>query len=202
MSTELQIEANRANAQLSTGPRSETGKAQASQNSRKHGLSAAHLVIVESDRETFDSMQAALFSQLSPQGELEVTLFDTLLHATWNIRRCRIFEASLVEGDIDPMLLEQNEAKLRQLDRHTRRHDSNFNRALKQLEALQPEREVRRVVTPPPTQPVDADAVAVSRPSPLVNTQILRRAHFRERANLAGALDRHRPSSPPIALAG
>lgn len=91
MSTELQIETNRANAQLSTGPRTDIGKAQASQNSRKHGLSAAHLVIAESDREAFDSMQAALLSQLSPQGELELTLFDTLLHAAWNIRRCRIF---------------------------------------------------------------------------------------------------------------
>jgi hypothetical protein len=40
-----QLEANRANARASTGPRTPTGKARASQNSRKHGLS----VPIESD---------------------------------------------------------------------------------------------------------------------------------------------------------
>lgn len=198
MSSELQIEANRANAQLSTGPRTEAGKAHASQNSRRHGLSAAHLVIAASDREAFDSMQAALLSQLSPQGELELTLFDMLLHANWNIRRCRILEASLTEGGVDPILVEKNEPKLRQLDRYARRHDSNLHRALKQLHALQTERELRCIAAPPTAPTTDAAPL----PSPLVNTQILRRAHLRERANLAGALDRHRPSTPPAALAG
>jgi hypothetical protein len=39
MTTARQIEANRANARLSTGPRTERGKARASRNARRHGLS-------------------------------------------------------------------------------------------------------------------------------------------------------------------
>lgn len=39
MTTERQIEANRANARASTGPRSATGKTRASRNARRHGLS-------------------------------------------------------------------------------------------------------------------------------------------------------------------
>jgi hypothetical protein len=39
MTTTRQIEANRANAQRSTGPRTEQGKARASRNALRHGLS-------------------------------------------------------------------------------------------------------------------------------------------------------------------
>ena len=190
MPSQIQLEANRANAQLSTGPRTEAGKARAALNSRKHGLSAAHLVITDADREAFESMQAALLEALSPQGELELTLFDTLLHANWNIRRCRIVEAGLQDD------LEQNEAKLRQLDRHTRRHDSNSNRALKELRALQSAREFRRLLAAPDDPS-----------SPLVNTQSVRWAHLRQRvaanrlhsAELNRALDRIQPLPKPEA---
>jgi hypothetical protein len=41
MSTPRQIEANRGNAQASTGPRTKAGKARASRNARRHGLSIA-----------------------------------------------------------------------------------------------------------------------------------------------------------------
>ena len=191
MPSQIQLEANRANAQLSTGPRTEEGKARAALNSRKHGLSAAHLFIPDADREAFESMQANFLEDLSPQGELELTLFDTLLHANWNIRRCRIVEAGLLR---DP---EQDEAKLRQLDRYTRRHESNFNRGKKELRALQTAREFRRLAAMigPPTE----------QPSSLVNTQAVRWAHLRERAatnridsiQLGRALDRVRPFSPP-----
>jgi hypothetical protein len=37
--------ANQANAQLSTGPRTEAGKAIAAMNARKHGFTAKHFVI-------------------------------------------------------------------------------------------------------------------------------------------------------------
>ncbi len=45
MSTEAQINANRQNAQKSTGPRTAEGKAVVSQNAVKHGLFAAEAVI-------------------------------------------------------------------------------------------------------------------------------------------------------------
>ncbi len=167
MPSQIQLEANRANAQLSTGPRTADGKTRAALNSRKHGLSAAHLVITGADREAFDSMQATLLEDVAPQGELELTLFDTLLHANWNLRRCRILEAGLLDD------LTQNEAKLRPLDRYIRRHDSSFNRALKELRALQTARESRHPLAAP------------ERPSPLVNAQAIRWAHLRELAAAA-----------------
>ena len=40
MSTEKQIEANRANAEHSTGPKTPAGKAKSRKNAWKHGLTA------------------------------------------------------------------------------------------------------------------------------------------------------------------
>lgn len=41
MTSAQRLKANRANAQSSTGPRSELGKARASKNARRHGLSVS-----------------------------------------------------------------------------------------------------------------------------------------------------------------
>ena len=46
MASEKQLEANLANAQKSTGPRTNAGKARARLNSRKYGLTAKTLIIV------------------------------------------------------------------------------------------------------------------------------------------------------------
>ena len=46
MSTQNQIDANRANATHSTGPQTPAGKARASQNARKHGFTASSFAVV------------------------------------------------------------------------------------------------------------------------------------------------------------
>ena len=201
MSSLTQITTNRANAQFSTGPRTEAGKSRTAQNARKHGLTSSHLIVADSDREAFESMSQALTSVIAPQGELESTLFDTLLHANWNIRRCRILEAGLMKEDgVDPMLHEQNEATLRQLDRHARRHDANFRRTLKELRVLQTERACRELASAGQNQPNAAS-------SPLVDSQAVHQTHLRQHAaqtridalNLGLALDRL-VARPPVEL--
>jgi hypothetical protein len=87
--------ANAANARLSTGPRTEEGKARSSQNARQHGLTAAELVIAAEDREEFDELHAQLQSDVAPQGAIQQTLFDQLVSAAWNLRRIRRMEAEL-----------------------------------------------------------------------------------------------------------
>ncbi len=205
MASLTQITANRANAQFSTGPRTEAGKSRAAQNARKHGLTSSHLIVVDSDREAFASMSESLAAELAPKGELESTLYDAILYANWNVRRCRILEAGLMKEDgVDPLLLDQNEAKLRQLDRHARRHNSNFHRAVKELRALQTERAFRELAAAPQNEP---DAAS----SPLANTQAVHPAHLRQRAataridalTLGLALDRvinHPPVEPILDL--
>jgi len=76
MSTELKLEANRANAQLSTGPRTEEGKARSAQNARKHGLSARQLAIAPQDRDEFEELLAHYQTEINPRGPIQQTLFD------------------------------------------------------------------------------------------------------------------------------
>jgi hypothetical protein len=56
MSTEAQISANQANAQLSTGPKTEAGKSASSQNSWKHGLAVGVFrVLATEDQFMYDN---------------------------------------------------------------------------------------------------------------------------------------------------
>jgi len=55
--SQAQIDANRANAQLSTGPTSAAGKAISSQNRRYHGLAGAFQIMPWEDAEAFVTLQ-------------------------------------------------------------------------------------------------------------------------------------------------
>ncbi len=130
MSSELKIETNRANAQFSTGPRTEEGKAASSQNARKHGLTAKNLAIKPEDREEFDEMLSGYQTQINPIGAIEQTLFDEIVTAAWNLRRIRALECSL--DLLDP--------QYERLARHKTRIERTFHRTLKELKILQTDR--------------------------------------------------------------
>jgi hypothetical protein len=64
----LQQAANRQNAQKSTGPTTDEGKAASSRNALKHGLLARDIVVADpafaESREEFDALLAALADEL------------------------------------------------------------------------------------------------------------------------------------------
>ena len=143
MSTSSQI-ANAANAQLSTGPRTEEGKRQSSQNARTHGLTAQHPVIPEVDRAAFDQLRAKLHAETKPQGALQQIIFEELVHSAWNLHRVRAMEAelnasapdALLTGD-PPLNADGPAAKFDRLARHHTRIERAFFRCLRELKALQ-----------------------------------------------------------------
>jgi hypothetical protein len=137
MSTPSQI-ANAANAQLSTGPRTEEGKRQSSQNARTHGLTAQHPVIPDEDRAAFDQLRAQLLAETKPQGTLQQIIFEELVHSAWNLRRVRAMEAELNASAPDALLIDDGPAaKLDRLARHHTRIERAFFRSLRELKALQ-----------------------------------------------------------------
>ncbi|HEV3332899.1 MAG TPA: hypothetical protein VG096_18055 [Bryobacteraceae bacterium] len=76
MSTQRQIEANRLNAQKSTGPRTPEGKAVSSQNALKSGLDAdSQFVIGESGDEfaAFQHEYTTRFQPLTPEERFKST---------------------------------------------------------------------------------------------------------------------------------
>ena len=72
--TPKQIAANRANAQKSTGPRTEEGKEIARRNALKHGLTGRGVVIPGEDEHEVANRIALLEDQLAPDGDVVAAL--------------------------------------------------------------------------------------------------------------------------------
>lgn len=76
MATAAQIQANRLNAQKSTGPRTPEGKERASQNAIKHGLLAREAVVRGEDPGEFEVYREEMLEDLSPAGTVETMLAE------------------------------------------------------------------------------------------------------------------------------
>ncbi len=132
--------ANAANAQLSTGPRTEAGKAQSAQNARKHGLTAADLLIPFEDREEFEALRSDYQTEIDPRGPLQKTLCNELVASAWNLLRIRRMETELCSSAKSYSELLDNagiQTKLDRLARHQTRIERAFHRCLRELKALQ-----------------------------------------------------------------
>ncbi len=95
MATPAQINANRANAQKSTGPRSVEGKSASRFNALKHGIDAASIVIPGEDPAEYEALAAEYRRDLRPQSPSEIFHVDTMLRADWLKRRLQLVEADL-----------------------------------------------------------------------------------------------------------
>ncbi len=91
MTTEAQIEANRANAQKSTGPRTPEGKEKAAQNALKHGLLAKQAVVVGEDTDDFDLLRDQLYAEWAPVGPTEARLVERIAGLFWRLQRAERF---------------------------------------------------------------------------------------------------------------
>ncbi len=100
VSLSKRAEANRRNAQLSTGPKTEEGKSRSRQNALKHGILASDLLITEGagaeDSASFDELLGALSQDLEPVGALEEILVQKIAKCCWRERRAQRCEAGLI----------------------------------------------------------------------------------------------------------
>jgi len=89
--TAARLAANRANAQHSTGPRSEDGKARSSQNAVKHGLFSSAVghpaAPLEEERETFDLIVQEGRLRYGPVGMEEEMIVDRVAALWWELQR-------------------------------------------------------------------------------------------------------------------
>ena len=96
MVSQRQLEANRANAKRSTGPKSTSGKARSRLNAVTHGLTTRQLVVGAEKPEDFDALREALFADLEPSGALQCELVDEIARFQWRLRRIPVLEADLL----------------------------------------------------------------------------------------------------------
>jgi hypothetical protein len=108
--SEKQLEANRRNAQSSTGPRTEEGKAQVRFNATRHGFTGQVSIMSSADGEAHEAFCARIVESLQPSGAMELQLAHAVAHDSWRLNRMTAVEDNilavgpvsahpLVEGD-------------------------------------------------------------------------------------------------------
>jgi hypothetical protein len=102
MATQKQLIANRNNASKSTGPKTQKGKALASQNSLKHGLFTAENVINEESKDAFDLHQEQMLAELAPQGPTELLLAERIITLSWRLSRINRFRTETINDLQNP----------------------------------------------------------------------------------------------------
>jgi len=89
MSSQAQIDANRRNAQKSTGPTTPEGRAVVRHNALKHGLTSEVLIPMDEQRPAFDLLCDAFVTEYQPVGPTEESLLENLVAAKWRLGRAR-----------------------------------------------------------------------------------------------------------------
>ena len=80
MATQAQINANRQNAERSTGPRTDEGKAVVSQNAVKHGLFADATVVNGERQADYDLYRDAMVAEMLPVGVIECMMAERIVN--------------------------------------------------------------------------------------------------------------------------
>src|SRR5262249_40059912 len=104
MATDAQVAANRANAQHSTGPTSETGKANSSKNALKNGLFTKHHVILPGeDQSQYEALLECVQAEFQPRTPAERHLVREMAESQWRLARVGRYEQeALAEAGPNP----------------------------------------------------------------------------------------------------
>jgi hypothetical protein len=87
MSSDRQINANRLNAELSTGPKSPEGKAKSSLNAVKTGLTGRTVLLPTEDAALYSTHIERIFKKFSPVGDDEANLVQSIADTEWRLQR-------------------------------------------------------------------------------------------------------------------
>jgi len=95
MSSQAQKDANRANSQLSTGPKTEAGKAASSHNALKTGLTGRTVVLPTDDVEAYTQHVERFLLDYQPATDAEKSLVQTVADTEWRLLRVPSLESGL-----------------------------------------------------------------------------------------------------------
>lgn len=135
---------NRANAQHSTGPRTESGKQRSSLNALRHGLTARSAVLPSEDPAAYENHRCQFLAEYQPATSTETQLVQELIDTSWRLKRIPLLEADL--------LTRAGEAELDIVDAHrlinnlsiqSQRLSRQFQKALDTLREIQADRRER-----------------------------------------------------------
>ena len=96
MPSAAQIDANRANARRSTGPRTPGGKTVSRSNALKHGLYAERILAPAENQPAFQQLQADFADEFRPKGRYETALVKRLGAIWWRLEQMVGMEAAFM----------------------------------------------------------------------------------------------------------
>jgi hypothetical protein len=114
MTSFRQIEANRRNAQLSTGPVTEEGKRRSRQNAIRHGLTAETVIDALEDAEDYAAFEMAVTADHDAQSAVERELVLRLASLLWRLRRATAIESGLFKIQAKHLLQFRRQRQARQ----------------------------------------------------------------------------------------
>ena len=193
MATASQINANRENAKLSTGPQTEEGKAKSSRNNTKFGLFSTNNCVQPEEKEDYDEFCSKLWTTLAPADPVEEVTAAEFVRNAWRLRRCAMAEESLGEfvarfqasqnkargtdhPAADPMIYPTYLPAQTAIDRARTSAHNGIRRAKADLDKMQAAR--RKAEQPaaapqfePNSVPVATEKPEPEKPSPTIRTQ-------------------------------
>ena len=140
MATAAQTEANRANAQLSTGPTSPEGKATISKNNFQHGLTGKFQVFGGENQAAYDDLLAQLTQQHEPRNGFEVMLIANMAQHFWLARRAMLLQEVCFEVDIEDF-----EKRMALYLRYQTTHERAFHKCADELRKLRNEKRKEQI---------------------------------------------------------
>jgi hypothetical protein len=100
MSTEKQVKANRKNAQKSTGPKTDEGKATVSQNAVKHGIFTESVIKGEKEAD-YEAFHDKMVSEMKPVGPAEILLAERIVSLWWRLERAERIQNQAIDVMIE-----------------------------------------------------------------------------------------------------
>src|SRR6202790_1456683 len=155
MATLKQFEANRRNAQKSTGPKTPEGKSAVSMNALRHGLRARTVVLPGEDPTEFHQLCDDLEVEWNPQSRTEQFYVEQMAVSQWKLTRMEVGEVNIFK---DPAGPERQIPLLDRLWQAQCRLERSYARAQRELQRLQNSR--------PQPDPQPEEPVPASQPEP------------------------------------
>jgi len=151
-----QLEANRRNAQHSTGPKTPQGKEAVRFNSLRHGMRAACTILPFEDPAEFDQLCADLQADWQPQNSTERLLVEQMAIHQWLLARLANFENGVFQQTLPA---EQFLVVLDRFSAQRARLERSFSKTMHDLVFLQQHRAART------SEVVAGDAVTAGAPA-------------------------------------
>jgi hypothetical protein len=143
MPTQAQIAANQANAELSTGPKTEEGKAVSSRNHTSHGLTykgVAFFLLPWENAEEYDWLMIDLKREYGPKSATETILVERMAQHHWLRNRAELLQTHAFDDDGS-----LDEKRLALFLRYQTTHQRAFHKCLNDLLKLRAEKRKQEI---------------------------------------------------------